>query len=49
MTLVAQTIIGGVLVLWLANGAAGVDNIIELHLSTASGRYVRRVARLLTL
>jgi hypothetical protein len=49
MTLVAQTIVGGVLVLWLANGAPGIDNPIDLHLSTASGRYVRRIARLQTL
>jgi CubicO group peptidase (beta-lactamase class C family) len=44
-TVAPAIVIGGQVVLWLAGGVAGADGLVDLTLSTASGRVVRRIIR----
>ena len=42
----APVVIGGLVVLWLAGGVAGVDGLVDLTLVAASGARARRIIRI---
>lgn len=47
--LIAQVVTGGIVVIWLGGGTPGTDNEVDLRLAAASGAFVRRIVRILTL